>query len=161
MRAVIQRVNSATCTVDGEVTGSCKEGLCILLGIYGTDTDLEARLLAEKIIKMRIFRDPEGRMNKSLLDIDGEMLVISNFTLCADCVHGHRPDFMHAMRAEEANRLYEYFISLVRRELRQVGTGRFGAHMHIASDLDGPVTLVLDSTDIYSKERTANAPSAR
>ena len=153
MRAVMQRVNGAVCTVDGEETGRCGAGLCILLGIYETDTELEARLLAEKIVKMRIFRDAEGRMNRSLLDIGGEMLVISNFTLCADCVHGHRPDFMRAMNAEEADRLYEYFISLLRREVRSVGTGRFGAHMHIASDLDGPVTLVLDSTDIFSKER--------
>ena len=153
MRAVIQRVNGAVCTVDGEETGRCGEGLCILLGVYETDTELEARLLAEKIVKMRIFRDAEGRMNRSLLDIDGEMLVISNFTLCGDCVHGHRPDFMHAMGAEEANRLYEYFVDLLRRDVRSVGTGRFGAHMHIASDLDGPVTLVLDSTDIFSKER--------
>ena len=157
MRAVIQRVNGAVCTVDGEVTGKCGAGLCIMLGIYDTDSELEARLLAEKILKMRIFRDDRGRMNRSLLDIDGEMLVISNFTLCADCVHGHRPDFMHAMNADEANRLYEYFISLVRVELRSVGTGSFGAHMHIASDLDGPVTMVLDSTDIYSKERNNQA----
>ncbi len=153
MRAVIQRVNGAVCAVDGETTGSCGEGLCVLLGIYETDTELEARLLAEKVIKMRIFRDAEGRMNRSLLDIDGEMLVISNFTLCADCVHGHRPDFMRAMGAQEANRLYEYFISLLRENVKKVGTGRFGAHMHISSDLDGPVTLVLDSTDIFSKER--------
>ena len=153
MRAVIQRVNGAVCTVDGEETGRCGAGLCVMLGIYDTDTPLEARLLAEKIVKMRIFRDDMDRMNRSLLDIDGEMLVISNFTLCADCVHGHRPDFMRAMNAEEADRLYEYFISLLREKVKSVGTGRFGAHMHIASDLDGPVTLVLDSTDIFSKER--------
>lgn len=153
MRAVIQRVNRAECTVDGEVTGRCGEGLCILLGVYDTDTPLEARLLAEKIVTMRIFRDEKGHMNRSIENIDGEMLVISNFTLCADCVHGHRPDFTHSMSAEGANELYEYFISLVRERVRSVGTGRFGAHMHIDSELDGPVTVVLDSTDIFSKER--------
>lgn len=153
MRAVIQRVNGAVCTVEGEETGRCGAGLCVMLGIFETDSQLEARLLAEKIVKMRIFRDERERMNKSLLDIGGEMLVISNFTLCGDCVHGHRPDFMHAMDADQAKGLYEYFISLLREKVSRVGTGRFGAHMHIAADLDGPVTLVLDSTDIFSKER--------
>ena len=91
MRAVIQRVNGAVCTVEGEETGRCGAGLCLMLGIFETDTQLEARLLAEKIIKMRIFRDEQGRLNKSLLDIGGEMLVISNFTLCGDCVSGSCP----------------------------------------------------------------------
>ena len=153
MRAVIQRVNRASCSVDGEVTGSCGEGLCVMLGVFDTDTPLEARILAEKIVTMRLFRDEKGHMNRSLVDVGGGMLVISNFTLCADCVHGHRPDFTRSMNADGARQLYEYFISLVGERVGKVGTGRFGAHMHIDAELDGPVTVVLDSTDVFSKER--------
>ena len=154
MRAVIQRVNGAVCTVDGEVVGRCGHGLCIMLGVFDTDDELEARILAEKIVNMRVFRDDRDRMNNSIVDVGGEMLVISNFTLCADCVHGNRPDFTHAMRADEARRLYEYFVSRVAEKVRSVEKGSFGDHMHIAADLDGPVTVVLDSTDIFSKERS-------
>lgn len=161
MRAVIQRVNRAQCTVDGEVTGKCGAGLCIMLGVFDSDTPLEARILAEKITSMRIFRDVAGRMNRSLIDADGEMLVISNFTLCADCVHGHRPDFTHSMGADGARDLYEYFIALVGEKVRSVGTGRFGAHMHIDAELDGPVTIVLDSTDVFSKERGTAAANKK
>ena len=153
MRAFIQSVKRAACMFDGEVTGECGEGLCMMLGVFDTDTPLEARILAEKITTMRLFKDEKDRMNRSLIDVDGGMLVISNFTLCADCVHGHRPDFTHSMDADGARELYEYFVSLVREKIGSVGTGRFGAHMHIDAELDGPVTVVLDSTDVFSKER--------
>ena len=154
MIAVIQRVNYAECKVDGVTVGKCGHGLCIMLGVYDTDDELEARVLCDKIVNMRVFRDERDRMNYSITDADGEMLVISNFTLCADCVHGNRPDFTHAMRADEARRLYEYFVDRAAQTVRSVEKGSFGDHMHIAAELDGPVTVVLNSTDIFSKERS-------
>lgn len=155
MRAVIQRVHSAVCRVDGEVTGQCGRGFCIMLGIREGDNELEARLLADKIVRMRVFKDENGKLNRSLLDVGGEMLVISNFTLCGDCHHGNRPDFGQAMKSERSKPLYEHFVSLVRDRIGQdkVGTGQFGGHMHIDADLNGPITIVMDSEKIYSKER--------
>ena len=158
MRAVIQRVHSAVCRVDGEITGQCDRGFCVMLGIREGDNELEARLLADKIVKMRVFKDENGKLNRSLLDVGGSMLVISNFTLCGDCHHGNRPDFGAAMKPDGSKPLYDYFVGLIAERIGKdkVGTGMFGGHMHIDVDLNGPITIVMDSDKIYSKERAVN-----
>lgn len=145
MKAVLQRVSYAACRVDGEITGECQKGLLVLLGVGVGDTEEDARLLCEKISKLRIFCDENDKMNLSVCDIDGEMLVISNFTLLANYAHGNRPDYMNAEKPAEANRLYEYFTELISRKVRKVGMGVFGAEMHIETQLMGPVTIVMDS----------------
>ncbi|MBE6574314.1 MAG: D-tyrosyl-tRNA(Tyr) deacylase [Ruminococcaceae bacterium] len=145
MKAVLQRVSYAACRVDGEITGECKNGLLVLLGVGKEDTEEDARLLAEKICKCRIFCDDNDKMNFSVCDIDGEMLVISNFTLLANYAHGNRPDYMNAKKPDEANKLYEYFCELVSQKVKRIGRGVFGAEMHIETQLMGPVTIVMDS----------------
>lgn len=152
MKAVIQRVSYAACRVNSEITGECKYGLLVLLGVGVGDTEEDARLLAQKISKLRIFCDENDKMNLSVCDIDGEMLVISNFTLLANYAHGNRPDYMNAEKPAEANRLYEYFTDLVRQNVRHVGTGMFGEEMHIETQLMGPVTIVMDS-EVLKKRR--------
>ncbi len=158
MRAVIQRVHSAVCRVDGEITGQCGRGFCVMLGIREGDNELEARLLADKIVKMRVFKDENGKLNRSLLDVGGSMLVISNFTLCGDCHHGNRPDFGAAMKPDGSKPLYDHFVELIGERIGadKVGTGMFGGHMHIDLDLNGPITIVMDSDKIFSKERAVN-----
>lgn len=150
MKAVIQRVTEASVRVDGETVGNCKNGLMILLGVAKGDTDLDAKLLADKICKLRIFSDADGKMNLSVENIDGEALVISQFTLMANYKHGNRPDFFDSAPPTEANRLYEYFAELVSRRLKHVGRGVFGAHMEVSLVNDGPVTIVMDS-DVLKK----------
>ena len=145
MKAVLQRVKYASVSVDGEVIGECREGLLILLGVAEGDTEEDARLLAAKILKLRIFCDENGKMNLSLLDIGGELLIISQFTLLADYRHGHRPDFLASAKPSEAEGLYEYFISLAKESVERVGTGSFGADMQVSLLNDGPVTIVMDS----------------
>ena len=152
MRAVIQRVTEASVTVDGEVKGSCSAGFLILLGVAQGDTELEAEMLCKKILNLRIFQDDAGKMNRSLLDIDGEMLVISQFTLLANYRHGNRPDFLESAKPDEANRLYEYFKSLAAAEVRRVEAGIFGAHMEVSLTNDGPVTIVMDSEVLKRKK---------
>ncbi len=152
MRAVIQRVTEASVTVDGEVKGSCSAGFLILLGVAQGDTELEAEILCKKILNLRIFQDDAGKMNRSLLDIDGEMLVISQFTLLANYRHGNRPDFLASAKPDEANRLYEYFISLAKKELRRVECGVFGADMKVRLLNDGPVTITMDTDVLKSKK---------
>ncbi len=152
MRAVIQRVTEASVTVDGEVKGSCSAGFLILLGVAQGDTELEAEMLCKKILNLRIFQDDAGKMNRSLLDIDGEMLVISQFTLLANYRHGNRPDFLASAKPDEANRLYEYFISLAKKELRRVECGVFGADMKVRLLNDGPVTITMDTDVLKSKK---------
>ena len=152
MRAVIQRVTEASVTVDGEVKGSCSAGFLILLGVAQGDTELEAEILCKKILNLRIFQDDAGKMNRSLLDIDGEMLVISQFTLLANYRHGNRPDFLASAKPNEANRLYEYFISLAKKELRRVECGVFGADMKVRLLNDGPVTITMDTDVLKSKK---------
>ena len=120
MIAVLQRVKKASVAVDGETVGSCKEGLCILLGVAKGDTERDAEALAEKTVGLRIFCDDNDKMNLSLKDIDGEALIVSNFTLLAAYRKGKRPDYMGAAAPDEANRLYEYFCSLCERELRRI-----------------------------------------
>ena len=145
MIAVIQRVNSATVYADGDLSGNIEKGLYILLGVTNTDTDTDAHLLAEKISKLRIFTDENDKMNLSVMDIDGEALVISNFTLLANYAHGNRPDYMSAAKPAEANKLYEYFCELLSKKVRSVGKGIFGADMAVEISNDGPVTIVMDS----------------
>ena len=152
MKAVLQRVLNASVKVDGETVGQCGEGLMILLGVANGDTEEDARLLATKICNLRIFTDENDKMNLSVKNIDGEALVISQFTLMANYKHGNRPDYLESAPPAEANKLYEYFASLMESELRHVGRGIFGAHMEVSLLNDGPVTIVMDSEVLKSKK---------
>ena len=152
MKAVIQRVSHASVVVDGKPVGSCGAGYMILLGVAEGDTELDAELLCKKIVNLRIFTDENDKMNLSIKDIDGEMLVISQFTLMANYRHGNRPDFMASAKPDEANRLYEYFMSLAKKEVRRVEAGVFGAHMEVSLLNNGPVTIVMDSEVLKSKK---------
>ena len=154
MKAVLQRVKCAKVEVDGKVVGECGNGLMILLGVAKEDTEEDAKLLAEKIVKHRIFRDENGKMNLSVKDIDGEILVVSQFTLLAEYRHGNRPDFFASAAPDEANRLYEYFCSLIDAQINHVGRGVFGADMEITMVNDGPVTIVMDSNVLLKKKTT-------
>ena len=145
MRAVVQRVSRSRVTVDGEVTGEIGKGFLVLLGVADGDTAADASLLAEKIVGLRVFEDAEGKMNLSLADVGGAMLVVSQFTLLGDCRKGRRPSFIAAARPEVARELYEAFVSAVRRQEIVAATGRFQAHMDVELVNDGPVTLLLDS----------------
>ncbi len=152
MKAVIQRVSSASVEVDGAIVGSCKKGYLILLGVADGDTETDAELLANKIASLRIFRDTNDKMNLSIQDIDGEALVVSQFTLLANYRHGNRPDFLASAKPEEANRLYEYFTQLLKRRLRRVETGIFGADMKVCLINEGPVTICMDSEILRKKK---------
>ena len=152
MKAVIQRVSSASVAVDGQIVGSCQRGYLILLGVAEGDTALDAELLCKKIAALRIFRDENDKMNLSIRDIDGEALVISQFTLLANYRHGNRPDFLASAKADVANRLYEYFKELLSRELRHVESGVFGADMKVSLTNDGPVTICMDSEVLKKKK---------
>ena len=148
MIAVIQRVKNASVSVDGNVCGSCEHGLMILLGVAKDDVEEDARLLATKISKLRIFCDENGKMNLSVKDIDGEALIVSQFTLLANYKKGNRPDYFAAGSPDHANALYEYFVELMRNEVKHVGTGIFGADMQVSILNDGPVTIVMDSNQL-------------
>jgi D-tyrosyl-tRNA(Tyr) deacylase len=147
MIAVLQRVTSAFCVVEGELIGQCGEGLMILLGVKAGDDEADARLLAEKIAKLRIFEDENGKMNRSVNDISGSALVVSQFTLLANYSHGNRPDYLASEKPSRAKELYECFASLLGQLLisGKVQTGRFGADMKLEIHNDGPVTIVMDS----------------
>lgn len=147
MRAVLQRVQSATVTVEGEVTGSIAEGLLLFLGCGEGDGAEELEYLVEKSINLRIFADESGRMNLSLLDVGGSMLVVSQFTLYADTRRGRRPSFINAMKPGPAEELYEQFVESIRRRGIDVATGVFGAMMEVELVNDGPVTILLDTED--------------
>lgn len=151
MIAVIQRVSGASVSVDGEVVGKCGHGLCILLGVAEGDTYEDADALARKILNLRIFEDENEKMNRSLVDVSGEMLVISNFTLLASYKKGNRPDYMGAARPEAANGLYEYFADNCRCFV-PVERGVFGADMKVDIHNDGPVTIVMDSKVLLGKK---------
>src|SRR5688572_25432737 len=138
MRAVIQRVTSASVTVGGEVVGAIERGLLVLLGVATDDTDDDARQLADKIVQLRIFEDADGKMNLSLADAGGAMLVVSQFTLFGDCRKGRRPSFIAAAPPELAERLYQTFVAAVGVQGIPVATGRFRAHMDVALVNDGP-----------------------
>lgn len=145
MRAVLQRVSRAKVTVDERLTGEIGLGLLVLLGVGQTDDEAIADKLLDKIIKLRIFDDGEGKMNLSLVDIDGEMLVVSQFTLYADTRKGRRPSFIDAAPPSDGVRLYEYFVAKARDSIRKVETGEFGAMMDVELVNDGPVTIILDT----------------
>lgn len=149
MKAVIQRVTHASVKVDGETVGSCGQGFLILLGVMAGDDEKEADKLVNKTVNLRIFEDENGKMNLSSLDIGGEMLVVSQFTLCADCTHGRRPSFTPSAHPDEANRLYEYFVRRLKENgISHVETGVFGADMKVELLNDGPVTIILDSSEL-------------
>lgn len=152
MVLVIQRVKRASVSVGGEVVGSCGKGLMMLLGVAEGDTRSDAETLAAKAVKLRIFTDDDDKMNLSLKDIGGEALVVSNFTLLANYKKGNRPDYMAAAKPDEARELYEYFVSLLKGELTQVGAGAFGEHMEIDMSADGPVTIVMRS-EIFRQQK--------
>lgn len=151
MRAVIQRVLRAGVTVDAEVVGRIKKGFMILLGVSDEDTRETAKKLADKICKLRIFEDENGKTNLSLADVGGELLVISQFTLYADCRKGNRPSFIKAGAPDEANRLYEYFMDCCREHVAVVERGQFGADMKVELVNDGPFTLMLDTQELFGK----------
>ena len=144
MKAVIQRCHRASVTVDGEIVGEIGEGLTVFLGVEQNDTEACARRLAEKIAKLRIFSDEEGRFNHSVRDVNGGILVISNFTLCGDARKGNRPNFMAAAAPDEANRLYESFVTLLQQQEITVQCGVFGAAMTVDVSNSGPVTLIVE-----------------
>lgn len=145
MRAVVQRVSRAKVTVDNKVIGEIGCGLLVLLGVAERDADADADYLVEKIVNLRIFEDAEDKMNLSLVDSDGEMLVVSQFTLYGDTRRGRRPSFINAARPEKANELYEYFVARARESITKVETGQFQAMMDVELVNDGPVTIILDS----------------
>jgi len=153
MRACIQRVSRARVTVGGEPTGQIGRGLLVLLGVADGDTDEEARRLAEKIVALRIFEDDEGKMNRDLVEAGGALLVVSQFTLLADCRKGRRPSFTAAAEPERAETLYTVFADHVRRAGVPVATGRFQAHMEVELANDGPVTILLDTEDLNRPRR--------
>jgi D-aminoacyl-tRNA deacylase len=145
MRVVVQRSKGASVTVAGEVIGRITKGLVLLVGVTHDDTEADAAYLAEKIANLRIFEDEEEKMNLSLLDVGGEILSISQFTLYGDCRKGRRPNFMAAARPDQANQLYEVFNRILREKGITVETGRFGAMMDVQLTNDGPVTIIVDS----------------
>lgn len=153
MRAVLQRVREASVTVDGEVVGSCGMGYLVLLGVAPTDTEREAERLWDKIAKLRVFDDEDGKMNLSLVDVGGEVLVVSQFTLFADARRGNRPSFTGAARPEVATPLYERFCALAEHDAKQVGRGVFGAEMQVSLVNDGPITILLDTDDLGRPRR--------
>lgn len=145
MTAVIQVVNGATVTVGGELVGACGKGLMILLGVAGDDCERDAEVLADKITKLRIFKDGDGKMNLSLTDVGGSALVVSNFTLNADYKKGNRPSYFLGAAPDEANRLYEHFSERMRKNGIHTENGVFGAEMECEIHNSGPCTLVIDS----------------
>lgn len=145
MRAVVQRVSRAKVTVDGEITGEIGAGLLVLLGVAEDDSQSDAAFMADKLVGLRIFPDDDGKMNRSLADIGGAMLVVSQFTLFGDCRKGKRPSFIKAARPELAVSLYNAFVAEVRGRGTTVATGRFQEQMDVELVNDGPVTLLVDS----------------
>lgn len=146
MKAVLQRVSRAKVSVDGEITGAIDQGLLVLLGVGAGDSEADATFLLEKIVNLRIFNDENGKMNRSVIDVSGGLLVVSQFTLYADTRKGRRPSYIGAASPDDANRLYEFFVEAARNYIAQVETGRFQAMMDVELVNDGPVTIILDSS---------------
>jgi len=147
MRALLQRVTQASVVVEGSVVGEIGAGLLILLGVARPDTAADAEYLADKVLNLRIFSDAEGKMNRSLLDIGGSLLVVSQFTLYGDCRKGRRPGFDAAAPPDQARALYESFVEIARRSGLRVEAGVFQAHMEVTLVNDGPVTLMLETSE--------------
>jgi D-tyrosyl-tRNA(Tyr) deacylase len=146
MKAVVQRVSRAKVTVEGETTGEIGNGLLVLLGVGTGDVESDASYLVDKIINLRVFDDADGKMNRSVVDVDGGLLVVSQFTLYADTRKGRRPSYLGAASPEEANRLYEFFVEQARNYVTKVETGRFQAMMDVELVNDGPVTIIFDTS---------------
>jgi D-tyrosyl-tRNA(Tyr) deacylase len=149
MRAVLQRVSRAGVSVGGETVGEIGKGILVFLGVSRGDTEKEALYLLEKTLNLRIFEDEAGKMNLSLLDISGALLVVSQFTLYGDARKGRRPSFIEAAAPAEANRLYEFFAAEARKQIAKVETGKFQATMDVRLVNDGPVTILLDSAKLF------------
>jgi D-tyrosyl-tRNA(Tyr) deacylase len=144
MKIVLQRVSSASVKVDNEIVGSIDNGMLLLIGFSSSDTEESILPTIEKIVKLRVFSDQEGKMNKSVLDVNGSALLVSQFTLYADTKKGNRPSFIEAARPEQAIPLYEFFIAEMKKRISKVETGIFGADMKVELVNDGPVTIVFD-----------------
>ncbi|KPU28370.1 D-tyrosyl-tRNA(Tyr) deacylase [Caloranaerobacter sp. TR13] len=149
MRAVVQRVSKASVNVEDAIVGSINKGLLVLLGVGQDDDEKDLDYLCDKIINLRIFEDENGKMNKSLLDIKGELLVVSQFTLYGDVRKGRRPNFMNAAQPQKAESMYLDFVNKIIKTGIKVETGKFGEHMHVELINDGPVTILLDSKKIF------------
>ncbi|WP_456273919.1 D-aminoacyl-tRNA deacylase [Bacillus sp. AK031] len=145
MKVVLQRSREASVTVDGEISGKIDSGFVLLVGITHEDTEKEADWLADKIINLRVFEDEEGKMNRSLLDVEGQILSVSQFTLYGDCRKGRRPNFMDAAKPSHAENIYNYFNEVLRQKGISVATGVFGSMMDVKLTNDGPVTLIVES----------------
>ncbi|MCH5264754.1 MAG: D-tyrosyl-tRNA(Tyr) deacylase [Lachnospiraceae bacterium] len=148
MRLVIQRVREASVTIDGKMAGQIGKGFLVLWGAKEGDTRKEADYLAAKLCRLRVFEDEAGKMNLSMSDVGGGLLVVSQFTLYADCRKGNRPNFMAAMRPEESEPLYEYFLEQCEKEVPVVERGEFGADMKVSLVNDGPVTILMDTEEM-------------
>jgi D-aminoacyl-tRNA deacylase len=149
MRIVLQRVSSAKVEVENKIIGEIGQGILVLLGISNSDTEKEAKFMLEKVINLRIFDDEQGRMNLSLLDIVGELLIVSQFTLYGDARKGRRPSYIEAAQPEKANIIYEFFVNEAKKQIIRVETGKFQAMMNIELINDGPVTILLDSDKTF------------
>lgn len=144
MRLVVQRVKNAKVEVEGKTVGSINQGFLVLLGVTHTDTKAEADYLVKKLCNLRVFEDENGKMNLGLKDVGGELLIVSQFTLYADCTQGNRPSFTNAAKPDVANELYEYFCEKCREQNIKVEKGIFGADMKVSLLNDGPVTIILE-----------------
>ena len=149
MRACIQRVSRASVSVDGRVVGEVERGFVVLLGVSESDTDKDVEYLCQKTLGLRVFEDDAGKMNLSIQDVGGSLLVISQFTLYGDCRKGRRPSFIEAARPDKANQLYERFVALAKEQGTHVACGQFQAHMDVELVNDGPVTMLLDSSKTF------------
>jgi len=149
MRAVIQRVESASVKVNNQELSSIDKGILVLLGVAKEDTETDADYILEKAVNLRIFEDEHNKMNRSLLDVEGSMMVVSQFTLLGSCVKGRRPSFVLAEEPQKANELYEYFVSKAKEKVNNIGTGKFQEMMKIELINDGPVTILLDSKKYF------------
>ena len=151
MKFVIQRVNHASVEVDGKVIGSIQKGFLVFVGVYDSDTKEIADKMINKLVKMRIFADENGKTNLDINSVNGQLLIVSQFTLCADCRKGNRPSFIGAGAPDHANRLYEYFMEQCKKHVEKVAHGEFGADMKVDLLNDGPFTLMLDSKELFPK----------
>lgn len=145
MRVIVQRVKESSVSVDGKTIGEIKKGFTVLVGISKDDTIEDVKYLKKKVVNLRVFEDENGKLNKSLKDVDGELLIISQFTLYGDCRKGNRPSFIEALGGEDAKKLYLDFIDMCKEEINNVQTDEFGADMLVSIKNDGPVTLMIDS----------------